>query len=508
MSAPSAKTRYADWKAPSGDGEILIWPDAPKLVKDTRDNHSRLWAPGDVRFLGVPLGEVRRRARVAAGHIEQDQPLIVTGHQAELWHAGVWIKNAVIDSTARKIGGEALHVCVDTDSPKHLNLRWPDDPPASFPITDDPRRISASWSGQLSPPSASHVARIEAQARSAAADWPFRPLVDQPLARLRNSTETTLPSALCAALNELDASLGLGHRATIASPMLISPPFLLLIASIVADARNFARQYNAALAGYRTDHGMKTTSRPMPDLFVSPTAIEMPLWLDDLKTGQRTRPSAFDRPDGSFALKLVSGEEVAFSPGEDGWAAAERLAEFLQGTSHRLAPRALTLTMFLRLFVADQFVHGIGGGRYDQVLDLLIENRFGIEPPRFAVATATMLFPTAVGRERACLPCVVHEGHQLKHRSLGNRKMAYVDAVNAQPRLSPQRYRAFTTMHDAIEQGWRQSAGEWQKRLEQTRTQEQRDAIEFDRELFYALQPRDRLQMMIERVRASFQTAD
>ena len=44
---------------------------------------------------------------------------------------------------------------------------------------------------------------------------------------------------------------------------------------------------------------------------------------------------------------------------------AAQLAAWLRRHNLRLAPRALTLTMYFRVLLADQFVHGIGGGRYD-----------------------------------------------------------------------------------------------------------------------------------------------
>ena len=71
--------------------------------------------------------------------------------------------------------------------------------------------------------------------------------------------------------------------------------------------------------------------------------------------------------------------------------------------------------MFMRLLLVDQFVHGIGGGRYDQVTDRLIASYFKIEPPKFSVTTATLFFPGAATRERVCMPCILRDGHRLKH---------------------------------------------------------------------------------------------
>ena len=58
-----------------------------------------------------------------------------------------------------------------------------------------------------------------------------------------------------------------------------------------------------------------------------------------------------------------------------------------------IRPRALVTTMFSRLFLGDFFVHGIGGGKYDQLTDYIIEHFFQIPAPRFAIATMTAFLP-------------------------------------------------------------------------------------------------------------------
>src|SRR4051812_21258638 len=112
---PVAPPRYADWKAPDEDGQLLIWPAPADLLAQTRDNLHRL-STSDARLQNVPLGELRRRQRQWIGHAGDDQPLIATGHQAELYHPGVWAKDALTNAVAARLGGSACHFAVDTDS--------------------------------------------------------------------------------------------------------------------------------------------------------------------------------------------------------------------------------------------------------------------------------------------------------------------------------------------------------------------------------------------------------
>jgi hypothetical protein len=59
----------------------------------------------------------------------------------------------------------------------------------------------------------------------------------------------------------------------------------------------------------------------------------------------------------------------------------------------KLRSRALVTTLFARLVLGDLFLHGIGGAKYDQVTDAIIERLFGIQPPGFLVLSATLLMP-------------------------------------------------------------------------------------------------------------------
>ena len=161
----SSLSRYADWKAPDEDGQLLIWPDAQTLMRETRENQQRL-AVSATLIQNIPLGELRARQRKWIGHTPDDQALIATGHQTELYHPGVWVKDVLINAIARKLGGQAWHFAVDTDSPKHLHLRWPG---GSMPITDDPRLNSAAWTGLLDGPTPAHTAEVPP---ISSAKWP------------------------------------------------------------------------------------------------------------------------------------------------------------------------------------------------------------------------------------------------------------------------------------------------------------------------------------------------
>ena len=499
---PTAAPRYDDWKAPAEDGRVLLWPRADELLRDAEGNLHHLNRADGALIQGVPLPELRRRLRAWVGHADNDRPLVAMGHQTELYHAGVWAKNALVDAAAAKLGGRAYQFAVDTDEPKHLKLKWPG---GAAPITDDD--IPAEWSGLLASPSPAHLKRVSDSFARAAAGWEFEPLVGEFLASMRRLALESpgLAAALTNALHELDWSLGLRHDAMLFSPVCFSEPYLLFAWHVMSRADAFAADYNASLEDYRREHRVRTPGRPMPNLRASAAECEVPFWLDAVSAGTRTRAAVVRRGD-RWVLRAPGGAaELELAPETAASEAAAQLTAWLREHDLRLAPRALALTTILRLLVADQFVHGIGGGRYDQVTDRLIERHFGLTPPRFAVTTATLYFPQAVGRSRVCMSCVVQEGHRLRHRVLGEEKDRLVAAIAAAPRHSLERSALFHEMHGKLASAaGHPTIRQWERRLEEATIREREEQELFDRELFYAIQPRERLEGLVGQYRAQF----
>ena len=86
------------------------------------------------------------------------------------------------------------------------------------------------------------------------------------------------------------------------------------------------------------------------------------------------RHTLWVRP-GERATLIAGGEELAEV---DPCAGS---AEEVEEAGISLAPKAVTLTLFARVFLADLFLHGVGGARYDEVTDGIMRRMYGIEPP-------------------------------------------------------------------------------------------------------------------------------
>jgi len=186
---------------------------------------------------------------------------------------------------------------------------------------------------------------------------------------------------MTAARRGYEAPAGTRYLEVLASEQSRLPSFRAFAAMVLADAPRFRAVMNEALAAYRLRTGARSAAQPFPDLSEEHGRTEAPFWL--LADGRRRAVSV----DASGVLHAGAEPVAALGVTQQSALGALEAADLL------LVPRALTLTLFQRLFVADLFVHGTGGGRYDRVTDAVITAYFGIEPPAFAVASMTLLLP-------------------------------------------------------------------------------------------------------------------
>ena len=115
----------------------------------------------------------------------------------------------------------------------------------------------------------------------------------------------------------------------------------------------------------------------------------MPFWVWTTEDPNRRRLFA-DVNNGSIELSNRHGWSASLGQGNF----VESFQELNQLDSGVfIRPRALTTTMFSRLFASDLFQHGIGGAKYDQLNDEIIRQFFEVDPPRFMTMTATMKLP-------------------------------------------------------------------------------------------------------------------
>src|SRR5689334_18196329 len=126
---------YRALRAPGGDGQTLVdpaWDTLPATVARNRQHLS--YVQYDVQ--GRSLADLSRSARqsLAAKAVAytnqyrevperwknasafEGAPFVLSGHQPELFHPGVWYKNFVLGALAKRLDGVGVHLLIDSDT--------------------------------------------------------------------------------------------------------------------------------------------------------------------------------------------------------------------------------------------------------------------------------------------------------------------------------------------------------------------------------------------------------
>jgi hypothetical protein len=354
-------------------------------------------------LLAAATNYTRSYREVASG--ESAGKIFLAGHQPQLFHPGVWFKNFALARLAREQGATAVNLVIDSDTLKQTALRVPGGSIAQ-PRT---RMIAFDAAG----PEVLYARRqiddrsLFASFGSRAGEW-LRPLVPDPLlnrfwplAVARAGETSNLGECLAQARHQLEGEWGTETLELPQSQVCRMESFYWFAAHLLAHLPRFAQIYNGVVADYRHLHGIRGANHPVPDLATDGPWLEAPFWLVSDDRADRRRVFARRRGDEILVSDRL-GFDVALplTADGDGGRAVEALVAW-SSRGARLLTRALTTTLFARMFLGDLFLHGIGGGKYDQLTDELVRRFFGVEPPPFMVLSATLLLPVAHERVTA-----------------------------------------------------------------------------------------------------------
>jgi hypothetical protein len=389
------------WKAPEEDGGVLVDPPLERAEELLEVNRRRLDG-AKVTLSGYSLEQIRKNSRFMANC---HNPVVASGHQPELFHPGVWIKKFVQVELAKRHGLCSLFVTVDTDLVKKTSV--------TFPVIDsDPYRVrtlevrfDSAVTGTTylsdSPHDPELSGRFLKTAQGIWAEWNFTPLLARFWVRAAKHFEESYHGQLetgesarlgwhdCFSLTrrEIELEWGCPWYEKSLSSVSWKPVFNFHV-QLLSDLPRFHAAYNGCLQEYRKKYRSRSKTHPVPDLVVYGDYLEAPFWWIDLKSGRRRRLFTRCRGDCLDLTPDPSTPPVTVRRGivQDIWALMEQ-------QSMGIFTRALTTTMFLRLCVADLFIHGIGGAKYDELTDDIIRRYFGIEPPEYMVVSGTLRLP-------------------------------------------------------------------------------------------------------------------
>ena len=389
---------------PTGHGEVLTLPPYDQWRSLAEENARRL-AEWDAVVGGVPVAELRREAR--AGEIAAakafsarigvkvadpplDPPLLaMSGHQPELYHTGIWVKAFLLQRFAEETGAAAIDLVVDSDSFDSVAVTAPCRQPEIGRCRQYLAVGEADTCFACSPVPSERDIRLFCESGTSMLATLPAPAILRHFREFCAALDTARPGAkdiaelLTFARRRYEAPAGTDYLELPVTTMAKTEPFLRFVAHVLFDAEAFRECYNGSLDAFRRSTGTRSPAQPFPDLEAADGRIEAPFWLVDAER----RRQLWVRVDGGSVELLADDFSMSLPADIDAATAA------LRDSPQIIAPKAVTLTMFQRLFVADLFIHGVGGARYDAVTDEVIRRYFGIEPPRFTVASMTMYLP-------------------------------------------------------------------------------------------------------------------
>jgi hypothetical protein len=332
------------------------------------------------------------------------RPIVMGGHQPELFHPGVWLKNSALDAYARRLGGTAVNLVVDTDRCASTSVGVPVGTPREAHLEhisfdgDAPETaweergiVDADCFGSFG----NRVSRVLAPLEPDAILRRWWPLVVE-----RAHESHRLGLAIAQARHMLEARFGLETLELPVSELVRLPTVMVFMGWLLAHAAQLHEAYNAALADHRRRYRVRGRARPMPDLAVrtddtaSGPWLELPWWIWSRKDPRRRRVFANTGTSGTLVLSDMETlrVELPISPDTSPSRWVDALSR-MEEHSIRLRPRAILTTLVARMIVADVFVHGIGGAAYDLLTDDIVHRLTGCDPPRHAVVTGTLRLP-------------------------------------------------------------------------------------------------------------------
>tara|TARA_Y100000589_G_scaffold60999_1_gene52057 strand:- start:9773 stop:11098 length:1326 start_codon:yes stop_codon:yes gene_type:complete len=359
---------------------------------------------------GMTASELRARTRAELG-LDPDRPVILVGHQPVPWHPGILAKFMVGDLLARRHDAQLVHLVVDSHRGDWGRLEWPcgDDPESlgvrtwEFIAVDPDRPMRSQAASRPRPlPEGSGISGV----LEGLHDWH---------AALEAECDAANAALQCAgALDRLmDPWIGSMRTITV-SQLMGTTAGDILVRRISEDPSECIDAFNLAVDRHPT-----AGIRRLDD---GPAGRPLPLWVED-GDGLRTATVA-DLPSG------------------------------------RLHPKALVLTAMARLGLADLFIHGLGGWRYDEAMESWLDGWLGLRPGRRAMATADLTLPLlgdpgfASARNE-----LLQQARRRRHdpetsggaRGPGPSKAKVLAEISSLPRGSRERRVAWDRMHEWLD---------------------------------------------------------
>jgi len=414
---------------------LILEPEGAAILRGAKEN-VHFFQTSTATPAGQKLGELRMRCRREvqellrpscdlaegrAGLPDAEKPWIFTGHQAEFFHGGILAKYLLADCLARRLSGQVFNLVVDQDVPEKAFLSVPREQGDSLSVESIPFAISnPELPMEYQPaPSSSELSSLVSRFPPESGDIPghlsLSSLFETLLASAAQSR--SLSDFFLRVNHHFARSVSIDWLDLPVSRLSETPTFYSFAADWIRNASRVQGLYNEALHRYRAEKAIRNNKQPLANLEQRGNRTELPFWI--FRANQPRLPLFSESLDDSIAV--YEGESplarISFRRQADFEGDGTALRNALESGGRHIRPRAAALTLFVRVLLADTFIHGLGGRRYEAINETLIGEYYGIRPPAWAVASANLYFPFGNPRPQ---PEQIQEGIDSLQRTLGD----------------------------------------------------------------------------------------
>ncbi|HPS55053.1 MAG TPA: hypothetical protein PLP05_05600, partial [Sedimentisphaerales bacterium] len=318
---------------------------------------------------------------------QKTENLIVTGHQPIWHHPGILAKNIIAAKFARQINGTCIHLVVDHDTgDSDMTLPFSNhDQMLDFmktPIENNLHNVPFEFRNKPD------LKIINNLISSIAENCPENFCCQLWSEHIKNhpqiiSSLKSIADIITFLQAILNNTLGIEMLYLPTSMMSQSDSFLKFVSSIIENYEKFTYIYNDAILKNATHSNFKIL-----DIDSSEKAA-LPLWLV-AASGIRTCLYAKKIRSSKIIISTLSKKLGTLDLTAD---ITQQIKNILTMHQLFLRPKAITMMLFVRLFLSDFFIHGIGGGLYEKITDFILDNYYNLKKTDTAIATATAALP-------------------------------------------------------------------------------------------------------------------
>lgn len=424
----SARASQPSLKVPKENNRFLCRPAAHESSRLLESNHLILSQQSLPQWFGQLRRLGREQALIAAQRYMSDyapslaqtilnldsnsQRLVLGGHQPELFHPGVWFKNFLLSEIGTRTNSIGMQVIVDHDVAKSDTLRVPSCMKSkvggceAFALRSIPLPIReesqprmpwhATLTAQLDPAAWDKaIANINKSMSLCGLEQPLLLSRKKMLAQCIANTQN-IGDAFSYFRHLIEMENGVRNLEVPIGHLCADSAFGHFVHHCVRDADALWSSYNGCRNAYRLRHKIRNQAQPVLELLRQGDWYELPFWIYQGRqvTVERKRlwvcnrnnqlhlSDHFDSARATVAVTLPWLEQDL----PNVWQA-------IRQNGICIRPRALMTTLYLRCFVADLFVHGIGGGTYDELTDDIMRDWIGLEPPVYMTSSASLHMP-------------------------------------------------------------------------------------------------------------------